>query len=62
MKILLFIPQTDIINYFELIRKKYYSIFPKFIKYFYKNFFISFSMNKLLWNYYYYSNSIYKDN
>ena len=35
MKILLFIPQIDIINYFELIREKYYSIFPKFIKYFF---------------------------
>ena len=63
MKILLFIPQTDIINYFELIREKYYSIFPKFIKYFYKNFFIAFPMNKLLWNYYYYySNLFYNDN
>ena len=60
-KSLLFIPQTDIINYFELIREKYYSIFPKFNKYFYKNFFIAFPMNKLLWNYYY-LNSIYNDN
>ena len=62
MKILLFIPQTDIINYFELIREKYYSKFPKFIKYFYKNFFIAFPMNKLIWNYYYYANLFYNDN
>ena len=62
MKILLFIPQTDIINYFELIREKYCSVFPKFIKYFYKNFFIAFPMNKLIWNYYYYANLFYNDN
>ena len=56
MKILLFLPLTDIQNYFDLIRIKYYDTFPKFIKYFYKYFFKEFPLNKLYWNYYYYAN------
>lgn len=62
MKILLFIPQKDIRNYFELIRKKYYEFFPKFIKYFYKIFIIDFPLNKFYWNYYYYANLCFHEN
>ena len=36
MKILLFIPQIDIINYFELIREKYYSFFRNLLNIFIK--------------------------
>ena len=42
MKILLFLPQRYIYQFFDLIKNRYYEIFPKFIKYFYKNF---------LWNF-----------
>ena len=62
MKILLFLPHSDIKEFFDLIRKGYYEIFPKFIKYFYKNFFIGFPLNKLYWNYYYYANLSFDDN
>ena len=53
MKILLFLPHTDIQKFFDLIKLKYYDSFPKFIKYFYKYFFKEFPLNKLYWNYYY---------
>ena len=61
MKILLFLPQRDIYQFFDLIKNRYYEIFPKFIKYFYKNFFMEFPLNRLYWNYYY-TNLSYDDN
>ena len=53
MNLLLFINIQDVKNFFELILEKYILRFPKFIKYFYKNFFIDFPLNKMYWNYYY---------
>ena len=50
MKILLFMPVANVKDYFKLIRAKYMALFPKFIKY-YKNFFISFPLNKMIWLY-----------
>ena len=48
MKILLFMPVAHAKDYFELIRAKYIALFPKFIKYFYINFLIFFSLNKMI--------------
>ena len=37
------------------------ALFPKFIKYFYKNFFISFPLNKMIWLYDQYNFLLYED-
>ena len=42
MKLLLFLPQRDIYQFFDLIKNRYYEIFPKFVECFYKNFLLNF--------------------
>ena len=61
MKILLFLPLSYTQDYFELIRKKHMTIFPKFIKYFYKNFFMSFPLNRMIWVYDQYNMLLFED-
>ena len=61
MKILLFLPLSYTQEYFELIRNKYMTIYPEFIKYFYKNFFMSFLLNKMIWVYDQYNMLLFED-
>ena len=51
IKILLFLNKNNVKEYFQLIIKKYEPDFPKFIKYFYTNFFKRYPLNDLCWNY-----------
>ena len=61
IKILLFRPEVNDEDYFELIRAKYMAIYPKFIKYFYINFFSFFPLNKMIWLYGQYNLLLYED-
>ena len=51
IKLLLFVNKDDIEDFFIEIKKVYFSTFKKFIKYFYKNFFIRYPFNNKQWNY-----------
>jgi len=51
IKILLFLNKNNVKEFFQLIIKKYEPDFPKFIKYFYTNFFKRYPLNDLCWNY-----------
>ena len=51
VKILLFLNKNKVKEFFQLIINKYEKDFPKFIKYFYTNFFKRYPLNDLCWNY-----------
>ena len=51
VKILLFLNKNKVKEFFQLIVNKYEKDFPKFIKYFYTNFFKRYPLNELCWNY-----------
>ena len=50
-KILLFLNKSKLKYFFELIKAKYETDFPAFIKYFYINYFKKYPLNDLCWNY-----------
>ena len=51
IKFILFINEINIEVFFKKIIKAFKSDFFKFIKYFYKNYFIKFPMNERIWNF-----------
>ena len=51
VKLLLFLNVNKLKEFFQLIINKYEKDFPKFIKYFYTNFFKRYPLNDLCWNY-----------